>query len=296
MTRKRQVSAIAEQTESSQKSRERGPTTTKPGITLYESFDECPPEFRAAHPDLAGWTVDSEFSIFVRGRWSEPADPNSDLVDSAIGIIKPTKQKEALCRTDVAVSIRLMRMFAPPKIDAVSKQQLRQLMRLSHEANQLLDKMPPSLKEHLLPSRREDFWKEVKSDGIKMHVQESRPAISHSAALGMEISDLTKAIDGVCPVRKTGPQPDFVKSSAARNAYQILSKYSSSPPTTTAEGAFYRLASILYEGATGIAGLGMERQCRKFLDSERRSISAVMIRIETKFIMSSFGGSGRDAV
>ena len=161
-----------------------------------------------------------------------------------------------------------MRMFAPPKIDAVSKQQLRQLMQLSREATQLLDKLPPWLREHLLPSRREDSeWKEIRSDGIKMLVQETRPAIPRSTTLGMEINDLKKAIDGVSSVRRTGPQPDYVKSSAAEKAYQILSKYSSSPPTTTVEGAFFKLASVLYEGATGIAGVGMDHQCRKFLAS-----------------------------
>jgi hypothetical protein len=168
MTRKRQVPAIAEQLDASRKSRERAPRR----IRFYESFDECPPEFRAAYPEFAGWVADREFPVWVQGRWCEPIDLNSDLMNSAIGIINPAKAKEVLCRNEVAVSIRFMRMFALPKIDAVSKQQLRQLMRLSQEATQLLDKMPPWLKEHLLPSRREDSeWMEITSDGIKMVVQ-----------------------------------------------------------------------------------------------------------------------------
>ena len=60
-----------------------------------------PPKFRALKPDD---------EVLVRLRWADPVDPDCELVNAAIDIIQPPKEKEASCREHVAQTIQLNRM------------------------------------------------------------------------------------------------------------------------------------------------------------------------------------------
>jgi hypothetical protein len=61
--------------------------------------------------------------------------------------------------------------------------------------------------------------------------------------------------------------PDYLKMTSAMCAFELLEKFSAKRPTLTLtkdekSGAYYRLASVLYEAVTEVQDANMERQCR----------------------------------
>jgi hypothetical protein len=67
-----------------------------------------------------------------------------------------------------------------------------------------------------------------------------------------------------------GPKvPDHnVKVSAAEHAFALLNGYQR-PATLTTNGAYFTLASILFEAATGRAFVSIARPCRQYLAEMR---------------------------
>jgi hypothetical protein len=68
-------------------------------------------------------------------------------------------------------------------------------------------------------------------------------------------------------VRKAGPVSDPAKLLAALHSSHLLREFGRRP-TKTVGGAFYELASLLYEGATGVQNANLERYCRKILEHD----------------------------
>jgi hypothetical protein len=75
------------------------------------------------------------------------------------------------------------------------------------------------------------------------------------------------------PKRDGGRHLRGAKHAAAKYAYPILVAYSKSRPTKTAEGPFYRLASAIYEGATG-EEVDLTYYCRKEWDRREEALGA----------------------
>jgi hypothetical protein len=63
---------------------------------------------------------------------------------------------------------------------------------------------------------------------------------------------------------------DGVKAAAVGHADELLRLFSDKCPTKTVGGPFYRLASLLYMGATGEEDVSLARYCRRRLDSANR--------------------------
>lgn len=61
--------------------------------------------------------------------------------------------------------------------------------------------------------------------------------------------------------KKIGRRPDPVKLQAAWNAYGLLQEFNFRP-TTTANGKYFVVASLLYERVTGRAAADLESACR----------------------------------
>jgi hypothetical protein len=77
------------------------------------------------------------------------------------------------------------------------------------------------------------------------------------------------------PKRLGGPHHDVSKHAAASYAYDVLITYSESTPTEYAEGDFYRLASVIYEGATG-EEVDLNYYCRvEWANREKLAASAI---------------------
>jgi hypothetical protein len=60
---------------------------------------------------------------------------------------------------------------------------------------------------------------------------------------------------------------DMGKFSTAVCALLLLKIFGSRPPTLTSEGPFFQLTANLYEAATGIREVSLERQCRRAFNS-----------------------------
>ena len=78
-------------------------------------------------------------------------DPHSELVNAAIGIIRPAKEKEASCRGQVAQAIRIIRMMENE--ERAGALMLQKLRRASLKTAKLLAKLPVALQDRLLRSQ-----------------------------------------------------------------------------------------------------------------------------------------------
>jgi hypothetical protein len=190
-------------------------------------------------------------------------DPDCELVNAAIDIIQPPKEKEASCREHVAQTIQLNRMT--PKKERVDARMLQKLRRALLKAAKLLADLPASLQDKL---RSPDFdlsapIVEVGRHGMKPRVARPQSAASRCERLRVELDTLAKDIGQFFLTNKI----DFVKFNIAQAAYFTLVQFAEVRPTTTAAGPFYELASLYYEAITGLREVSMERQCRKFLAS-----------------------------
>jgi hypothetical protein len=103
---------------------------------------------------------------------------------------------------------------------------------------------------------------ELGRHGMKPRVAGPQSAASRCGRLRVGLDSLANDI-GEFFITKI----DFVKSNVAQTAYFTLVQFAEVRPTTTASGPFYELASLYYEATTGLRGVSMERQCRKFLAS-----------------------------
>jgi len=82
--------------------------------------------------------------------------------------------------------------------------------------------------------------------------------------------DLAESVADRIVVKKGSRGTDFTKLNAASSAHQLLTKFGQKPPTLTTDGPYYRLASSLYESATGKPCMDLSRQCRKVSGLENR--------------------------
>jgi hypothetical protein len=70
-----------------------------------------------------------------------------------------------------------------------------------------------------------------------------------------------------------------VKSFAAMFAFALIKFFSTRAPTLTADGHFFRLATSLYEAATGVPDQNLERQCRREFHERREMVPVQAERI-----------------
>ena len=65
---------------------------------------------------------------------------------------------------------------------------------------------------------------------------------------------------------------DLTKAVAVDFAFRLMQRIGRERPTKTVGGQFFELASILYEGGTGISGANLQRPCREYLDALDQSL------------------------
>jgi hypothetical protein len=69
--------------------------------------------------------------------------------------------------------------------------------------------------------------------------------------------------------RKGAPRRRISRMTAAAFAHSLITEYSPSRATLTKEGAFFRVASLLLEAATGDRDADLARHCRRVFDEKR---------------------------
>jgi hypothetical protein len=213
-----------------------------------------PPKFRALKPDD---------KVLVLLRWADPVDPNCELVNAAIDIIQPPKEKEASCREHVARTIQLNRMT--PKKERFDAGMLQKLRLASLKVAEQLADLPTSLQDGLR-SVDFDFSAPIVELGHQRTISSvagPQSAASRYERLRVELDSLAEDVGEFFLINKF----DWVKFNVAQTAYFTLVQFAEVRPTTTAAGPFYELASLYYEATTGLREVSMERQCRKFLAS-----------------------------
>lgn len=78
-------------------------------------------------------------------------------------------------------------------------------------------------------------------------------------------------------VRRGSPRWDNAKAIAAKDANELLRSFSDKSLTKAAGGPFYRLASLLYEGATRKKNVNLEQYCRALLDGRDRIEPSIVL-------------------
>ena len=217
-------------------------------LVAPELRELLPPEWRSAKPGQ---------KALVLMRWADPVDPHSELVNAAIGIIRPAKEKEASCRGQVAQAIRSIRMMENE--ERAGALMLQKLRRASLKTAKLLAKLPVALQHRLL---RSQDYPIIRIDAT------AKPEVTAPARcerLRIELNSLASEISPLLANMRTGPKFDWVKFNVALNAYDTLVQFAKVLPTKTAAGPFYELATLYYEAATGRREVSMERYCRRFM-------------------------------
>ena len=111
-------------------------------LVAPELRELLPIEWRAAKPGQRA---------LVLMRWADPVDPDAELVNAAINIIRPPKEKEASCRAQVAQTIRIIRMMENE--ERAGALMLQKLRHASLKTAKLLAELPVTLQHRLLRSR-----------------------------------------------------------------------------------------------------------------------------------------------
>jgi hypothetical protein len=83
-----------------------------------------------------------------------------------------------------------------------------------------------------------------------------------------ELLTLAEAVEGWGKPKKGRPSK-ITKRTAAFYAHRLLLRHGDKSPKVYKDGAYFQLAAVLYEGATGIPGADLERACRDMLHEAR---------------------------
>lgn len=174
-------------------------------------------------------------------------EPNPEIITRALEIVCPQSSEEPSYRNAVAMAIERCN-----KADGASfaynrgKSKLKSLLQKIEEAHRALDELHVVVQEEAFGEDYQNVISEIHEDLCKA----AEPILR-----GVD------RFDEEGPSRR-GPPGNELKQHAALYAYMQLSLYSAKKPTLSIDGPFFRLASIIYEGATRDADCDLQRQCR----------------------------------
>jgi hypothetical protein len=165
------------------------------------------------------------------------------VVERALALIEPKPDQREACAEEVCTHVALLHMVVtdlanapqPPAMKAVVHDKIEPVLR----------KLQAALAKH--------------------------PTHSHAFAVDLLfLAQLDRLIDAAkfVPQALVAPKPsrykwDDAKGVAAKYADTLLRRFSAQRPTKYPGGAFYALASVLYEGATGERDVDLEKYCRQ---------------------------------
>jgi hypothetical protein len=178
----------------------------------------------------------------------------------ALEVISPPSDDEAECRQKITMAIRACRRAVHEKtLYSQASRCLDRIVRLTEERQRAIDELSglgffvPGLND-----RDAEFWRR----GYLISDMGDHPDISTRRA-----RELAQSFRNAYVGTRRPPKID--KLFAATEACKLLVRYGKRP-TLTADGPFLRLASIIYEGATAVPNVDLERQCRTALKEFRK--------------------------
>ena len=173
----------------------------------------------------------------------------SDIIEQCVDLISPENSESALCRDHVVANIRVLKFLHVQKFRFYSATVARPyFFKLAEAAETMVallrdDNCPADIDDAKYPKDELCVW------------------LGAIAVIAQERADALQS-------KKSPSQP--LKTLSASFAYGLFEEFGSRPPTLTTDGAFFQLAALLFEGATGIAGANLDWQCRTYLQSRKR--------------------------
>jgi hypothetical protein len=173
-----------------------------------------------------------------------------DVLSRCLAIIVTAAQERQSCCEQIAGWLKLATWArANPKVsrggDAKARREVAEDLRVLRSAATLMQQKPYLA---LLNWGVEEEW--------------ARAAWKRAGEYLASVVSAVDRFDEIEPHVMTTRPPEPCKFYCAMGAFDLLEKFSCHPPTLSADGPFYRLASVLYEGASGEGDVSLERPCR----------------------------------
>jgi hypothetical protein len=182
---------------------------------------------------------------------------STELQEGALQLIGPKPERTEEARKQVADAIAQIKRAQRRSTD--NKRELQQIASALRRAIAALKR--PSVRDLQL---RVHYSRNPGLAGLVL----AGPLVDQLPTLREGLAALAAAADSACKDIKLGRRGPGQKMCAAIWAHELLRSHGVKP-TCYAQGKFFRLAAVLYEGGTGIAGADVERVCRQVFRSHR---------------------------
>lgn len=221
--------------------------------------------YRGLEVGPSGWAIINRL-VPPRQYRPWPAQPpdgpksDSEIVGRAVNLIKPKEEEKVSCSKNVASTFLCLLCNGP------DSNPLPEWKKRKQHASVLRDLKKLKLTIEVTSEQcRSDLF-----GGLDRAHQfcEELGRLASTAELHHNATVVTK---GARPL-------DMQKLAAAIYAYHLLKDYKK-PPTLTVGGAFFELASVLYEGIRGRENENLEWYCRQVSELEGRSAAALLTLI-----------------
>jgi hypothetical protein len=193
-------------------------------------------------------------------RGPHPAEVDGSVVERALRLIRPKSERS--CVVAIRERVSLLRRVAEELNRCPSPGDLKKELKTLEKD---MKRARTAMRLCSMPCRSMVFFKDAKRE----------------AAFFQELDQLVESAkfhQDALVVRRGSRKWDNVKALAAKYAYDLLRSFSDRPLTKASGGPFYRLASVLYEAASGKKS-NLEQYCRQILDGVDRFEPAVIVRI-----------------
>jgi hypothetical protein len=181
---------------------------------------------------------------------------DEDIVHRALRLIKPKPEQRALCAAAIKQRIeRLQRhraVIIEPPSPGDAKKQFAEIGRDLQRAREIF--------------ANKNYSELCKSMLWGDHLKKQKTFL----VLLDQLIHAARHFHDTLVIPPGRPPRDGVKAAAVGHADELLRLFSNKCPTKTLRGPFYRLASLLYMGATGEEDVSLARHCRGHLDNPNR--------------------------
>ena len=173
-----------------------------------------------------------------------------DLIKKALEIIAPNEKRKSLCHSELVFKIWHHRDWNRLNTESVGnkKRILGKLKSALHKVKKAITELPPSLRHNLF--------------SFKIKLRDNLDYGDNFSEFCIELETLADGVDHNLGYRRR--KFNYKKRDAAFLARELMMEHGRRP-TTTVEGPFFRLASILHEAITGESEENLDRQCRAVL-------------------------------
>jgi hypothetical protein len=188
----------------------------------------------------------------------EYIDPASEVVSRAIDLIRPLNLSEPDFREEITLFMLVVRILqfgnTSPPLRPI-KDQIKEVADALKIARRAIRTLP-----RIARITQSVFWDDF-CDLIDEAIQ-----MAEERHKGIEVGD-------------GGRNLDLAKDYAANAAHHVISEWKRTKPVKTVNGAFYELASVIYEGGTGIEGANLQRHCRRAVDDPRPNLETIDLEL-----------------